>query len=258
MEDSLYVPLSDGRYQPTRLTQGPWSPDRQHGGPVAALLAYALESAAPDGWLVPQLTVDFMRAVPLAELAVRTEIVRDGRRARCVSASLAYQEQVCARARAWQVAPGRSPQGGEDAGAGSNPPRLPQESSYGRARFRFGFQQAVELRFVRGSFRAHGPAAAWARLVVPLLPGRPASPLQRTAALADFGSGISALVDVDTWGYHNLDLSLHLHRSPTGEWICLDAASVIGPEGTGVCHSTLHDAAGAFGAAAQSLFLTPR
>jgi Acyl-CoA thioesterase C-terminal domain/Acyl-CoA thioesterase N-terminal domain len=255
MEESLYVPLPGGRYQPTRLTQGPWSPDRQHGGPVAALLAHALESAAPGGWLVPQLTVDFLRAVPLAELAVSTEVVKDGRRARCMSASLAYQEQVCARARAWQVAPGRSPCG--EQGAGFTPPRLPQESSYGRARFRFGYQEAVELRFVRGSFRAHGPAAAWARLLVPLLPGRPASPLQLTAAIADFGSGISALVDGDAWGYHNLDLSLHLHRYPAGEWICLDAASLIGPEGTGVCRSTLHDAAGVFGAGAQSLFLTP-
>jgi hypothetical protein len=244
MEDSLYAPLPGGRYRPTRLTQGPWSPDRQHGGPVAALLAFVLESAAPEGWLVPQLTVDFIRAVPLAELAVSTTLVKDGRRARCVSASLECQERVCARARAWQVAPGGSPcddQGSADATA---PPRLPQDSSYSRARFRFGYQEAVELRFVRGSFRA-------------LLPGRPASPLQLTAALADFGSGISALVDGNAWSYHNLDLSLHLHRNPGGEWICLDAASLIGPNGTGVCRSTLHDAAGPFGAAAQSLFLTP-
>jgi hypothetical protein len=257
MDESLYAPLPGGRYQPTRLTQGPWSPDRQHGGPVAALLAHALESAAPEGWLVPQLTVDFIRAVPLAELAVSTTLIKDGRRARCVSASLECQERVCARARAWQVAPGGPPcddQGSADAAA---PPRLPQDSSYSRARFRFGYQEAVELRFVRGSFRAHGPAAAWARLLVPLLPGRPASPLQLTAAIADFGSGISALVDGDAWSYHNLDLSLHLHRNPAGEWICLDAASLIGPKGTGVCRSTLHDAAGPFGAAAQSLFLTP-
>ncbi|MGE5286048.1 MAG: thioesterase family protein [Micromonosporaceae bacterium] len=258
MDGSLYVPLSGGRYQATRFTQGPWSPDHQHGGPVAALLAHALESQAPHGWLVPQLTVDFLRAVPLAELAVTTETVKDGRRARCVSASLTSQERICARARAWQVAPGISR--GSDTGAGgpAAPPPVPQESSYGRARFRFGFQEAVEMRFVRGSFRARGPAAAWARLLVPLLPGRPASPLQLAAALADFGSGISAVLDTAAWSYHNLELSLHLHRSPAGEWICLDAASLIGPDGTGVCRTTLHDAAGPFGAAAQSLFLTQR
>lgn len=274
--DSLYVPLPGGRYMATRFTQGPWSPDHQHGGPVSALLTHALESQAPQGWLVPQLTVDFLRAVPLAELAVATETVKDGRRARCVSAAVMCEERICARARAWQVAPGHSPADGGDADAGGPgapgtshgsdtgpggpgaPPPVPQESSYGRARFRFGFQEAVEMRFVRGSFRAHGPAAVWARLLVPLLPGTPASPLQKAAALADFGSGISAEVDTAAWSYHNLELSLHLHRSPAGEWICLDAASLIGPDGTGVCRTTLHDATGPFGAAAQSLFLTRR
>ncbi len=58
------------------------------------------------------------------------------------------------------------------AGVGAAAPLpLPEESSYGRASFRFGYQEAVEMRFVRGSFRERAPATAWARLLAPLLPG---------------------------------------------------------------------------------------
>ncbi len=278
MDDSLYTARPGGRYVPTKLTQGPWAADRQHGGPVAALLACVLESAAPPGWLTPQLTVDFLSAVPIAELSTDVEVVKDGRRARCVNASLGHDGRVFARARAWQVAPGRIPEtafpgsaatpatshsaatpthaAADPAMGSAAPPPLPEESSYGRASFRFGYQEAVEMRFVRGSFRERAPATAWARLRVPLLPGTVCSPLQRVAALADFGSGISAILDRAAWNYHNLDLSLHLHRQLAGEWVCLESASLVGPEGTGNCLTTLHDAAGPVGAAAQSLLVT--
>ncbi len=56
---------------PQDLLRGPWAADREHGGPVAALLAHLLESAAPDGWLTPQLTVDFLNAAPPATAATR-------------------------------------------------------------------------------------------------------------------------------------------------------------------------------------------
>jgi acyl-Coa thioesterase superfamily protein/acyl-CoA thioesterase superfamily protein len=257
--DSLYVPLTGGRFLATRLTQGPWAADRQHGGPVAALLACVLESQAPPGWLTPQLTVDFLTAAPIAELTVAAEVIKDGRRARCVRASLYRDGRACAQACGWQVAPGGA--GAAAAGAAgtmaaASPPPLPPTSSYGRARFGFGYLEAVELRFVRGSLRERAPATAWARLAVPLLPATPPSPLQRVAAVADFSSGISAILDRAAWSFHNLDLTLHLHRYPAGEWICLDAASTAGPDGTGTCRAVLHDADGPFGSSAQSLLLS--
>lgn len=240
-------------------------------------------------------------------------MVKDGRRTRCVDASLTHDERVCARARAWQVAPGLFMAGAVNGSAAADsaaaypvaagsaaadsaaadsaahsaapgsarthrrrlsreyrhrhcPSRehgrrrcswpVAEESSFGRASFRFGYQEAVEMRFVRGSFRERAPAVAWARLLVPLLPDVLPSSLQRAAALADFGSGISAVLDRSAWSYHNLDLSLHLHRHPADEWVCLESASVVGPEGAGTCRTTLHDAAGPFGVAAQSLLVT--
>ncbi len=52
---------------PTR-TPAPWDPAFQHGGPVAALMARAVESELGHGFHVARLTVDFLRPVPIAAL----------------------------------------------------------------------------------------------------------------------------------------------------------------------------------------------
>lgn len=253
MDATLYEPLGPGRFRATRLTQGPWREDQQHGGPVAALLAREALAAAPDGWVIPQITVDYLSPVPLGELETSRDVVKKGRRTAYVLTELGDGDRTVARARTWLAAPGDSP------GGLTHPPEppapVPEESSYGRARFHFGFQEAVELRFIAGSFRAMGPGTAWGRLCVPLVGDEPAAPVERVLALGDFATGISAEVERDAYTYSNLDLSVHLYRQPATDWTCLDAVTVIGHGGAGVCRTTLFDERGAIGQSAQSLFV---
>lgn len=253
MDAALYEPLDADRYRATRLTQGPWREDQQHGGPVAALLAHVARSAAPEDWVIPQITVDYLSPVPIGDLDAGREVVKKGRRTAYVLTELAAGGRTVARARTWLAAPGASP------GGVTQPPEppapLPAESSYGRARFRFGFQEAVELRFVAGSFRGMGPGTAWGELRVPLVGDTPAAPVERVLALSDFATGISAEVERDRYAYSNLDLSVHLYRQPETAWTCLDAVTVIGHGGAGVCRTTLFDERGALGQSAQSLFV---
>ena len=63
------------RYLPQVHTRGPWDPDFQHGGPPSALLATAAmgHPAVPEGARLARITVDFLRAVPLAPLTVTVE-----------------------------------------------------------------------------------------------------------------------------------------------------------------------------------------
>ena len=253
MDSTLYEPLGPGRFRATRLTQGPWREDQQHGGPVAALLAHEALAAAPDDWVIPQITVDYLSPVPLGDLEVAREVVKKGRRTAYVLTELGGGDRTVARARTWLAASGDSP-GGPTRPPGPPAP-VPEESSYGRARFRFGFQEAVELRFVAGSFRGMGPGTAWGRLRVPLVGDAPATPVERLLALGDFATGISAEVERDSYTYSNLDLSVHLYRQPETDWACLDAVTVIGQAGAGVCRTTLFDEHGAIGHAAQSLFV---
>jgi hypothetical protein len=96
------------------------------------------------------------------------------------------------------------------------------------------------------------------RLRHPLLPGEPISPTARAAATADFGNGVSAVLPFDRFLFINADLSLHLQRPPRGEWIGLQARTLLLPGGTGLAESVLHDGEGPFGRAFQTLVVQPR
>jgi hypothetical protein len=96
------------------------------------------------------------------------------------------------------------------------------------------------------------------RLGYPLLPGEPLTPLARVAATADFGNGVSATLPFERFLFINADLTIHLHRPPLGEWIGLDARTLLYPGGTGIAESVLHDTSGPVGRAFQTLVVQPR
>jgi hypothetical protein len=96
------------------------------------------------------------------------------------------------------------------------------------------------------------------RLRHPLLPGQPASALARVAASADFGNGVAAALPFDRYLFINADLSISLDRRPVGEWIALDARTLLHPGGIGWAESVLHDEAGPLGRATQALVVQPR
>jgi hypothetical protein len=79
----------------------------------------------------------------------------------------------------------------------------------------------------------------------------------RTMAAADFGNGVSAVMDFRSALFINTDLSVHLHRQLSGEWICLDARTMVGPSGVGLAESALHDIDGRFGRSMQTLLVEP-
>ena len=77
-------------------------------------------------------------------------------------------------------------------------------------------------------------------------------------AAADFGNGISRVVDFEAYLFVNTDLTVHLHREPAGEWVLLDARTRLEPHGAGLAHSILSDERGRLGLSAQSLFVAAR
>jgi Acyl-CoA thioesterase C-terminal domain len=93
---------------------------------------------------------------------------------------------------------------------------------------------------------------------VPLLPGEEPSPLQRVLAAADSGNGVSVTLDWSRYLFINVDLSVHLHRMPAGDWICLDAVTFPEPNGIGVADTTLLDERGSIGRAVQTLLVAER
>jgi hypothetical protein len=116
---------------------------------------------------------------------------------------------------------------------------------------------AMEMRWLDDP-RAPGPGRVWMRLRHPLIDDQDASPLARLAATADFGNGISASLPFSDYLFINADLSIHLYRQPRGEWIGMDARTLLHPGGTGLAESVLHDVDGPVGRAFQALVVALR
>jgi Thioesterase-like superfamily len=255
--DALYTP--DGElFVPSPLTQGPWSPDAQHGGAVAALLARTVESTpAPEVMQLVRITVELLRPVPIRPLLVWAKVTRPGRKVQIVEAGVTADGRDVAWARALRI---RS-QPVEVPAQSADPPSPPPPASFDRvvaASARTPFADAVELRFVSGGWDEVGPVKMWTRLSVPVVAGEKPTPVQRTAAAADFGNGVSRIVDFETHMFINPDLTVSLSRVPVGEWVGFDAVSRLSPDGYGQAESLIFDPAGPVGRAVQSLLVERR
>jgi hypothetical protein len=66
------------------------------------------------------------------------------------------------------------------------------------------------------------------------------------------------MLDWRRYLFINVDLSLHLHRLPAGEWVRLDAVTVSERNGIGVADTALHDERGPIGRALQTLLVADR
>ena len=262
MSDALFRPIDGERVLPGEAARGPWTPDALHGGPVAALLAGAAERLLED--LHPaRVTVELLRPVPVAPLRVQATPIRPGRKVRLVGAEVATDDgTVVATAtvlgiRRAEVPAPRAPLPPAPPGPAAGEPAGRGEVSVQEDYDAF-HNTGVEHRFVRGAFTERGPATDWIRLRVPVLEGQPPTPLQRVMGAADFGNGISALADFTSLLFINPDLTVHLHRLPVGEWVCLDAATRLEQHGVGLAQGVLWDEEGPLGQSLQSLLVEGR
>jgi hypothetical protein len=103
-----------------------------------------------------------------------------------------------------------------------------------------------------------GAATVWMRLRHPFLPDEPLSPLARVVATSDFGNGVATVLPFDQYLFINADLTISLDRRPVGEWVALDARTLLHPGGIGWAESVLHDELGPLGLATQALVVQPR
>jgi acyl-coenzyme A thioesterase PaaI-like protein len=268
----------------TDLSRGPWEVGSLHGGPVSAVLAYGVESHLPQAphvrdvfepgepgvpkadatdassFVVARLTIELERAVPPhVPLTLRSEIVRPGRKVQLVEATLSDDVRVLARAKALCirqaafVLPDLDLVKPELAPIGAGLAQRTAFSSYD------GFHNvANEHRFVEGSWTEPGAVFVWIRLCTDLFDGRPVSPLQRVAAAADFGNGVSAVLPWENYMFINPDLTIHQHRPLVGEWVGMRTKSHVASTGVGFAESELFDRSGRIGRSVQSLLLESR
>jgi Thioesterase-like superfamily len=281
VSESIFISEGDC-FVPTEHARGPWDPRALHGGAPAALIAAALERMTPGEELpFARLSFEFLRPVPMAPLRLSTRISRPGRRVQALEAELSAEDVVVCRASALRIlpAPAQLPELTQKLVEEALPQRIAPAEDGQEVRFALEGSErksfaasAMEMRFLEGSplggelpeqdtqaeYSLSGAATVWMRLRHPLVAGEPLSPLARVAATADFGNGVAAALPFDQYLFINADLTVSLDRRPQGEWIALQARTLLHPEGVGWAESVIHDEHGPVGRAAQALVVQPR
>lgn len=270
MADALFTVLDDDHVQPTELSRGPWNPEAQHGGPVAALVARAAERAlAATGAAAVspvRLTLDLERPVPLTTLRVRAEVVRPGRKIQVAEVTV-YDEADRLLVRASVLAIRR-----EDLALPAerfapddvSPPHRdtadPQPMWEPMGDVVAFHKDAVDHRFVGpgGGMLQLGPTTDWIRLRGPVVAGEEPTAFQRVVAAADFVNGLSGVLPFERWTFINPDLTVTVHRLPVGEWVALDAVTRLDPSGVGTAEADLFDESGRIGRCVQTLLVERR
>jgi acyl-coenzyme A thioesterase PaaI-like protein len=250
---------------PTPIARGPWSASAQHGGAPAALLARTLERCDPGpADFVARLTIELLRPVPLVPLTVAARTTRPGKKVQLVEATLSADGVEVARATALRLRTAELalPVPERERRAFPGPEESPgfaisfsADDERDGAVMPEGFWNAMDVRLATGSWVEAGPSAVWFRLRIPVVAGEEPSPLQRVAAAADFGNGVSAALERGRYLFINPDLTIYLHRQPTGEWVGLDARTHAEANGVGLAESALHDEGGRIGRSLQSLLV---
>jgi hypothetical protein len=262
--ESIFV--ADGeRFVPTELACGPGTPRPLHGGAPAALITAVFERMQPgDELAIGRLSFELLRPIPMAPLTLSTSIVRPGRRVQELAAELRSGDELIARAGALRVQPVPVEAAREAVAPSRIDAPIPGPEQAEPLRFALDDSPAASFAATAMEMRSFGtpsrraPGRVWMRLRHPLLPGEPLTPLARLAATADFGNGVSAALPFDRYLFINADLTVHLHRRPRGEWIGLDARTLLREGGAGAAEGLLHDVHGPVGRAFQTLVVQPR
>jgi hypothetical protein len=206
-----------------------------------------------------RVSVELLRPVPLAPLQGEARLLRPGRKVQLAGATLFADGRELARATLLWIRSADLPLPASHGGGRAHAPHGPDGVAPTPPAWSSGatgyHSHGVEHRVVRGAWGAPGPCTDWIRLRVPVVGGEPVSPLQRVAAAADFGNGISSALPFGRWRFINPDLTIHLQRLPRGEWVCLDAVTWLEAEGAALAESELFDEHGRLGRSLQSLLL---
>ncbi len=257
--DAFYHRIDTDAYRPTEAAVGPWDPALLHGGPPIALLAHALRAfGGDDAPALVRLSVEFLGPVPLAPCTIAVRQLRAGRRIELLEATLRADGRDALLARAWRAR--REPDCAPRISDAFSVPQLPdaQPTRMFPGIEHFPYAHALEWRFVQGAFDDLGPATLWARPRIPLLPDAPSDALERLLIVLDSANGVSAELPLRDWSFVPIDLQLSLHREPQGDWVGIDARSVIDSSGVGTAHTTVFDSAGACGRSLHTLFVRKR
>jgi hypothetical protein len=257
--DPLYRTDGDG-FVATRLTQGGWNPEHQHGGPVQGLVARCVEAVPTLADMqVTRLTFDMVRPVPIGpRLDVRTEVLREGKKIQLVEARLLVGDVVHVRCTALRVRVEDVTRGGTLPASTTVDEPLPApetfEPVYRDLAHAPGFLEAIDMVRFPLPGRDDDAFGYWIHLRAPVVEGEEPSPLSRLCVAGDFTNMIGIhVVDHLSFSAINPDVTVQVLRYPVGEVIGVAGDTRLALDrGLGTSVALLHDRTGPCAAATTS------
>lgn len=244
-------------FRATEHVGGGWDPTEQHIAPALGLLAHAMEADRASRGAPPlqlaRVSYDILGTFAIGEVQISVSVLRPGRTIELLEARLSHGGRDAVIARGWfmQAYDTAALQGSAEhvvAGPDGHEPWDASELWPG------GFIASLEARRTE-----YGPgrAMAWVRTGLELIAGEPVSPTARVLGLLDVMNGMAVRADNTAVAFPNLDLTAHVFREPTGDWLGLDTSVSFGATGMGLTHAVIHDDAGPVGVVAQALTVRP-
>ncbi|MEU6002596.1 thioesterase family protein [Streptomyces sp. NPDC047197] len=255
---SYYEPIDEHHYKPTLHAGGAWDTAEQHFSPLGGLVVHAIDRHLADrpdsGLVLSRISFDILGRLALDECEIRVETIRPGRTIELLEAVVLMADGPVVRARAWLLS---SADTSAVAGGGADrlaPPEAltpwPMASVWPG-----GYIASLDVRPLAPP--QPGRTTAWISTGLDLVAGQSASPLASYIALVDTANGIAVRQSPTAWMFPNVDLTVHLHRQPEGNWTGLDTTVTFGPTGQGITSTVLHDVTGPVGHAQQILTVRP-
>jgi hypothetical protein len=249
---SYFLPDGDG-FVPTPLSFSPWVADAQNGVALGLLMAHTLERQSQlRREHIARFTLDILRPAPAAHTRIDWRALPAGRLARRLEGGLVAGGVVAARATALLVARGRP---GPPAQM-LQPAIAPPEEATDRVTSR---ESGLEVRLIKDAAAVVSGKrlvrTVWVRVRADVSLGDRASPIATAIAAADTGA-FSLGEYREGWNFPNLDIAVHFSRAPRGEWVRVDAQTLMLGTGIGVIDHHLADGDGAFARAHQTIFFS--
>ncbi|MFD4368240.1 thioesterase family protein [Rhodococcus sp. NPDC058521] len=256
---SYFRRVGEHRFAPTRHVGGAWTTDEQHFSPLAGLVVHEIERVRESEQRPPltpsRFTFDILGRIALEEFDVHVETIRPGRTIELTQATVTIAGRVAVTARVWLLDDGDTA-----SVAGGEPARLPDPETVDSwsltSVWPGGFIESLDTRAV--GTPQPGRTTAWITTPVSLVADEDVSMLASYIALVDTANGIAVRQDPQKWMFPNVDLSIHLHRQPEGQWTGLDTTVTFGGAGQGLTTTVLHDIHGPVGRAHQILTVRPQ
>lgn len=259
---AFYKRIDDDAFAATDATTSPWDDELQHGGPPAALLAWAIAERHPrEDMRIARVAIDFLGGIPRDVMRVRTRVLRPGRRIELAEGALESRGRESVVARVWRVATQRRASVPPGITAPPTFPPLPPDAHevHPVEMGDWGYGGAIEWRFAKGGgLGTVGPSAVWTRVRIPLVEGVPLRPIDRLLVVADSANGLSGELPFNDWLFVPPSLSIALQRYPEGEWTFMDARSSLSDDGLGVSSALFADERGFIGYGSQVLYVEAR